>query len=74
MNAAVLSGKLLQMANGAIYDDDKNPHIIHDRKLDALEDLIEGANGKPVLIAYVSAKYSCGFSNLLDSSIIVNER
>ena len=52
MNAAVLSGKLLQMANGAIYDDDKNPHIIHDRKLDALEDLIEGANGKPVLIAY----------------------
>ncbi|OOP68699.1 DEAD/DEAH box helicase [Heyndrickxia oleronia] len=52
MNAAVLSGKLLQMANGAIYDDDKKPHIIHDRKLDALEDLIEGANGKPVLIAY----------------------
>jgi SNF2 family DNA or RNA helicase len=52
MNAAVLSGKLLQMANGAIYDDDKNTHIIHDRKLDALEDLIEGANGKPVLIAY----------------------
>lgn len=52
MNAAVLSGKLLQMANGAIYDDDKNPHIIHDRKLDALEDLIEGTNGKPVLIAY----------------------
>ncbi len=52
MNAAVLSGKLMQMANGAIYDDDKNPHIIHDRKLDALEDLIEGANGKPVLIAY----------------------
>lgn len=52
MNAAVLSGKLLQMANGAIYDDDKNAHIIHDRKLDALEDLIEGANGKPVLIAY----------------------
>lgn len=44
--------KLLQMANGAVYDDDKNTHIIHDRKLDALEDLIEGANGKPVLIAY----------------------
>ncbi|WP_139903992.1 DEAD/DEAH box helicase [Clostridium thermarum] len=52
MNAAVLSGKLLQMANGAIYDEDKNVHFIHDRKLDALEDLIEGANGKPVLIAY----------------------
>jgi SNF2 family DNA or RNA helicase len=52
MNAAVLSGKLLQMANGAVYDDDKNTHIIHDRKLDTLEDLIEGANGKPVLIAY----------------------
>lgn len=46
-NAAVLSGKLLQMANGAVYDEDKNSHHIHDRKLDALEDLIEGANGKP---------------------------
>ena len=52
MNAAVLSGKLLQMANGAIYDEDKNAHFIHERKLDALEDLIEGANGKPLLIAY----------------------
>ena len=52
MNAAVLSGKLLQMANGAIYDEDKTVHFIHNRKLDALEDLIEGANGKPVLIAY----------------------
>lgn len=51
-NAAVLSGKLLQMANGVVYDEDKNSHHIHDRKLDALEDLIEGANGKPVLIAY----------------------
>lgn len=51
-NAAALSGKLLQMANGAIYDEDKNQIHIHDRKLDALEDLIEGANGKPVLVAY----------------------
>lgn len=51
-NAAVLSGKLLQMANGAVYDDDKKALHIHDRKLDALEDLIEGANGKPVFIAY----------------------
>ncbi len=52
VNAAVLSGKLLQMANGAVYDEDSKTHQIHDRKLDALEDLIEGANGKPVLIAY----------------------
>lgn len=52
VNAAVLSGKLLQMANGAVYDEDKNTHILHSRKLDALEDLIEAANGKPVLIAY----------------------
>ena len=51
-NAAVLSGKLLQMSNGSIYDEDKNVLPIHDRKLDALEDLIEGANGKPVLVAY----------------------
>ena len=51
-NAAVLSGKLLQMANGAVYDEEKRTLHIHDRKLDALEDLIEGANGKPVLIAF----------------------
>ena len=51
-NAAVLSGKLLQMANGAVYDEDRKVLRIHDRKLDALEDLIEGMNGKPVLVAY----------------------
>ena len=52
VNAAALSGKLLQMANGAVYTEEKETVNIHDRKLDALEDLIEGANGKPVLIAY----------------------
>ena len=52
VNAASLSGKLCQLANGAIYDEDKRTLNFHDRKLDALEDLIEGANGKPVLIAY----------------------
>jgi SNF2 family DNA or RNA helicase len=51
-NAAVLSNKLCQMANGAIYDDNREVVAIHERKLDALEDLIEAANGKPVLIAY----------------------
>jgi len=51
-NAAALSNKLCQMANGAVYDDDGSIHRIHDRKLDALEDLIEAANGRPVLIAY----------------------
>lgn len=52
INAASLSNKLLQMANGAVYNDKKEVVHIHDNKLDALEDLIEGANGKPVLIAY----------------------
>lgn len=52
VNAAALSGKLLQMANGAVYNEEKDIIHIHDRKLDALEDLIEGANGKPVLVAY----------------------
>lgn len=52
MNAAALTNKLLQMANGAIYDAEHNEHHIHDRKLDALEDLIEAANGKPVLVCY----------------------
>lgn len=51
-NAAALSGKLLQMANGAVYNEEKSVFHIHDRKIDALEDLIEGANGKPVLVAY----------------------
>lgn len=52
VNAAALSGKLLQMANGAVYDENGGVAHIHDRKLDALEDIFEGANGKPVLIAY----------------------
>ena len=52
INAAALSNKLLQMSNGAVYNNDKESLHIHDRKLDALEDLIEGANGKPVLVAY----------------------
>lgn len=51
-NAAALSGKLSQMANGAVYSDDGTYEKIHDRKLDALEDIIEAANGKPVLAAY----------------------
>ena len=51
-NAAALSNKLSQMANGAIYDESHKIIPIHERKLDALEDLIEGANGKTVLIAY----------------------
>ena len=51
-NAASLSGKLCQMANGAIYDDGGEAIRIHDRKLEALEDIIEAANGKPILVAY----------------------
>lgn len=52
MNAAALSGKLLQMAAGAVYDGEGQAVRLHDRKLDALEDLVESANGRPVLIAY----------------------
>ena len=51
-NAGVLSGKLAQMANGAVYTDDGATLNIHDRKLDALEDIIESMNGKPLLVAY----------------------
>lgn len=51
-NAAVLTGKLLQLANGAIYDEDGKYISLHDAKLDALEDLIEAANGEPVLVYY----------------------
>ena len=52
VNAATISNKLLQMAYSSVYDEDKNMIRIHDIKLDALEDLIEGTNGKPILIAY----------------------
>ena len=51
-NAASLSGKLLQMSNGAVYDENKEARYIHSRKLEMLEDLVESANGQPVLVAY----------------------
>ena len=51
-NAASLSGKLSQMANGAIYDDKQEAMEIHSRKLDALEDIIESMNGRPLLVVY----------------------
>ena len=51
-NAGVLSGKLAQMANGAVYADDGAALHIHDRKLDALEDIVESMNDKPLLVAY----------------------
>jgi len=52
LNAAALYNKLLQFANGAIYDDEKNWHEVHTLKLDAAEEIVEDADGKPVLIAW----------------------
>ena len=52
LNAASLAGKLLQLANGAVYDEFHNVRVLHERKLDALEDLMEAANGKPLLVMY----------------------
>ena len=52
ITAAVLSNKLLQMASGAVYDEERGVKQIHDAKLDALEDIIEAANGKPVMVFY----------------------
>jgi len=52
VNAAALTNKLLQFANGAIYDEDKNWHEVHKLKIEATKELIEDANGKPVLIAW----------------------
>ena len=76
INAAVLSNKLLQMSNGAIYDEDRNVVVVHDKKLDTLEDLIEQANIKNVLIAYwfkhdlerIKSRFNCR-ENLKDSDI-----
>jgi SNF2 family DNA or RNA helicase len=50
--AAVLSNKLLQMASGAVYDEERGVKLIHDAKLDALEDIIEAAQGKPIMVFY----------------------
>lgn len=52
INAASLSNKLIQIANGSIYDEDKKFYEVHNKKLDKLEEIIESANGKPVLVAY----------------------
>lgn len=51
-NSAVLTGKLLQMCNGAVYSEDKEIVEVHDEKLNALMDIIDAANGKPVLVFY----------------------
>ena len=50
--AAVVSNKLLQLANGAVYDDQGGVHLLHDRKLDALEDIVEYSQGQPILVYY----------------------
>lgn len=52
VNAAALSNKLLQFANGAVYDEEKNVHEIHDIKLEALKEIIDDANGQSVLVAW----------------------
>lgn len=52
VNAAALSNKLLQYANGAIYDSELNIHNIHDEKLEALEEILDSAAGHPVLVFY----------------------
>lgn len=52
VNAAALSNKLLQFSNGAIYDSERNVHEIHSEKLEALEEIVEAANGQPVLVFY----------------------
>lgn len=51
-NAAVLFGKLNQLSGGAIYNEQREPQILHSRKLEALDELVESANGNPVLVFY----------------------
>jgi len=52
LNAAALTNKLLQYANGAVYDENKKAHSIHDRKIEALKEIVEDAQGDPILVAY----------------------
>ena len=67
-NAGVLSNKLSQLANGAIYTDESKQVVeIHDRKLEALEDIIEASNGKPLLVAYWFKHDLIRIKSLLDS-------
>lgn len=76
INAAALSNKLLQFANGAVYSEDRSYHTIHDSKLDALEDIVEAANGQPVLVFYsykhdfarISAKFKTLQPRAIESS------
>ena len=52
VNSASLSNKLLQMANGMVYDENRDTVLLHDQKLVALEEMVESMNGQPLLIAY----------------------
>lgn len=74
VNAAALTNKLLQLANGAAYDENGNVKLIHDRKLDALEDLIEAANGKPVLVYYSYKHDKERILQRFDARELVSER
>ena len=74
VNAAALSNKLCQMANGAVYADDGEVVLVHDRKLDALEDILEAANGEPVLVAYWFKHDLTRIEKRLDALGIVHER
>lgn len=51
-SAAAVNGKLLQIAGGAVYDVEHKPHFLHDDKLEVLQEVMEEANGAPVLVAY----------------------
>jgi len=51
-NSGALTSKLMQYANGAIYDENKDWHEVHDAKLAALEEIVEAADGNPVLVFY----------------------
>jgi SNF2 family DNA or RNA helicase len=52
INAAALSSKLLQFANGAVYDEHKNWHVVHDEKIEAVKEIVEALDGKPLMIFY----------------------
>ena len=62
VNAAVLTNKLIQMASGAVYDENGNPVEVHTAKMDALEDLIEAANGNPSSSITTTGMKRCGLS------------
>lgn len=69
VNAAALYMKLVQFCNGAVYDSEHNYHVVHDAKLDMLEEIIESLNGDPVIVFYCFQSDIARISNRIKNTV-----